>query len=281
MTSNSNIVNTSAKTFDADVFVKSRDLPVVVDFWAPWCGPCRALAPVLEKLAGEYAGEFVLVKANTDEMPEVAARFNVSGIPAVYAVHNEQIVDFFSGALPESHVRQWLDRVLAAGAVHLAKRLEPDNPKAAEAKYREILAATPDDPDAKLGLARLMLAQQQFDEAQKLISELDERGYLDAEGQKVKSQLALRGKRTADLAGLRAAAQANPNDLISQFKLAEALAGAQQYEEALELLLSLVQRDKKGIGQQARDLMVQVFLALPDDSELASNYRRKLSLALY
>jgi putative thioredoxin len=274
-------VSTSTGSFERDVIARSQEVLVVVDFWAPWCGPCRVLGPVLEKLAEAYAGKFVLVKANTDEMPEIAASFNVSGIPAVFAVYNGQVVDFFTGALPESHVRQWLDRALGASSLQSLKALEQQSPAEAESRYRQILADDPANADARLGLARTLVALERFDDAQPLIKQLEDHGLLDAEGQKIKAILELRGKPAFDLSSLSAAARAKPDDLQLQLQLAEALAGSQQYEPALELLLTIFQRDKRGVGPRARELMVQIFHALPDDSELSATYRRKLSMAMY
>jgi putative thioredoxin len=134
--SSDSIISTSEGSFDDDVFVRSREVLVVVDFWAPWCGPCRALGPVLERLAESYQGKFTLVKANTDETPTAASRFNVAGIPAVFAVSDGQIVDFFSGALPEPHVRVWLDGVLNFDQRRAVRRLEQTSPSCAEASYR-------------------------------------------------------------------------------------------------------------------------------------------------
>src|SRR5687767_6650082 len=164
------VQDVTAATFAKDVIEASKQVPVVVDFWAPWCGPCRALGPVLEKLAEEYAGKFVLVKANTDELQAEASQFNVQGIPAVFAVMNAEVVDFFSGAMPEAMVRQWLDRVLEAGALHEAKRLEEISASAAEAKYRAILTTDPENIDAKIGLARTLLAQERFDDSKAVVA---------------------------------------------------------------------------------------------------------------
>jgi putative thioredoxin len=275
------IVNTTAASFESDVAQRSATVPVVVDFWAPWCAPCRALGPVLEKLAQEYSGKFILVKANTDELPEVAAKFNVQGIPAVYAVVNGEMVDFFSGAIPEAMLRQWIDRLLAGAAIRMAKRLEASSAADAEAAYRRILAEDARNIDAQIGLARTLFAQERLDESRAIVAELDKGGYAEPDLQKLKASLDLRKMQGADLGKVRAAAQANPNDLSLQYQLAEALAGSQAYDESLAILLSLVERDRKGTGEKARQLMVEIFQALPEDSELTAQYRRKLSMALY
>lgn len=275
------VVNTTRDQFESDVMGRSRELPVIVDFWAPWCAPCRALGPVLEKLAEEGAGKFVLVKANTDDLPEFAGQFNVQGIPAVFAVVNGEIVDYFNGALPEPQLRQWLDRVLVAGQLADARQLEELSPPGAEAKYQAILAADAKNEVARIGLARTLIAQERFSEAADLVAELEKRGFLEPEAQKLKAALDLHGKERPDLANIAAAAAAAPQDAGLQWQWAEALAGAGQYEPALGILLNLVERDRKGSGESARKLMIEIFQVLPDGSELTTEYRRKLSRALY
>lgn len=275
------VLNTTRERFQEDVIGRSVELPVVLDFWAPWCAPCRALGPVLEKLAEEFGGKFLLVKANTDEVPEAATQFNVQGIPAVFAVMNGEVIDFFSGAMPESALRTWLERVLEAGVLAEARRLEELSVAGAEAKYRQLLAANPKNETAQIGLARTLIAQEQFTDASQVVGELEKRGYLEPEAQKLKAILDLHGKERIDLASVAAAAQAAPRDFAKQFQWAEALAGAGQYDQALPILLGLVEQDRKGAGETARKLMIEIFQALPDGAELTSEYRRKLSRALY
>ena len=275
------IVNTTADTFDQDVFEKSQETVVVVDFWAAWCAPCRALTPILEALATEFDGKFTLVKANTKEVSEAAAKFNVQGIPAVYAVIDGEVVDFFSGALPEKQIRGWLDRLFTSSTLAEAKRLEESAPAASEAKYRTLAEQAPNNAEFQIGLARTLLAQERFDDCQHVISELEKRGFLEPEAEKVKAALDLHGMEGVDLDSLQQDAAAAPDNLGLQLQLAEALAGAHQYEEALQTCLVIVEKDRKGVGDAARQVMLDIFRVLPDDSELTTTYRRKLSTALY
>ncbi|MDP6447143.1 MAG: tetratricopeptide repeat protein [Pirellulaceae bacterium] len=272
---------TTDETFQADVIERSSTVPVVVDFWASWCQPCMALAPLLESLAEEYAGKFHLVKAETDYNPEAAGQFNVESIPAVYAVADGQIVDFFAGVVPEPALREWLDGVVAHGELIEMKQREESDPAAAEAYYRELLAASPNHAEANAGIARTLLLQGKADQCQAWIDELESRGFLEPDVEQVKAQLHLAGSQNDDIAALQAAAEADPENYQAQLALAQAEARIHQYEAALARCLGLVERDRRATGETARQLMVDVFRVLGDDHELTATYRRRLSMALY
>jgi len=279
------IVETTSENFVRDVIEGSSSVPVVVDFWAAWCQPCRILGPVLERLAVEYDGKFILVKADTEQAPDIAAGFGVRSIPAVFAVRGGKVVDSFVGVLPEASLRSWLDRIMPSPAEVLAAEalgLEATDPPAAEAKYREALGLAPADPLIQVGLGRVALAMGRLDEARSIVEKLERRGFLEPEAETLKAELTLRGHGGpgGGLEPLRRAHEADPANKEAQLLLAEGLASAGEYEEALEKALDLVERDRRGTGESARKLMLAVFQLLPPDSELASDYRRRLSFAL-
>jgi putative thioredoxin len=281
------VIEATAENFERDVIERSRSVPVVLDFWATWCGPCRQLSPILEKLASEYDDKFVLAKVDTDREPELARAFSIRSIPAVIGIRDGQGVDAFVGAQPETMIRAWLDRLLPTPAESNAARaleLEQTDPQAALAKYSAALALDPDLPAAHTGLARIALAQGRLEDAQARILTLERRGFLEPDVEKLKAELMLRlqaqqaGGKSLDAA--RAALAASPGDLDLKFELAEALAAAGQYADALALCLELVERDRKGVGEKARQTMVAIFRLLPTDSELVTEYQRQLSLVL-
>lgn len=280
------IIETTAETFEKDVVQGSMERTMVVDFWAPWCEPCRMLAPFLESLANEYAGKFQLVKVNIDEQPEIAQAFGVQSIPHVAALREGQLVDQFQGVLPEDQLREWLSQLVPSRTDELlqeAAGLEADNPGGAEALYREAAALSPDDDNIKISLARVTLAQDRDEEAAKIIAELEKRGFLEPAAERVKSQLELRAA-AEDAGGLteaRKVAEANPTDGALQLKLADALAVARKHEEALQICLTLIETDKAGIGQEAKETMVRIFDVLGPSSELTGEFRRKLATAWY
>jgi len=280
------ITETSVATFEADVVNKSMECLVLVDFWAPWCEPCRQLGPILEKLANEFAGKVQLVKINVDESPDLAGAFGVQSIPLVVAMQDGRPIDQFMGIVPEDQLRDWLRELLPSRTEELLQKgaqLEATDPAGAESAYREALALVPDDDRAKVGLARVIVAQERDDEAAKIIAELEQRGYLEPEAERVKSELELRAaaEEAGDLTEARKAAAANPEDLSLQLKLADALAVARKYEDALKICLDLIEKDKSGIGPETKDTMVRIFDMLGPSSELTGTYRRKLSTAWY
>lgn len=275
------VVDTTAEQFVRDVFERSSEVPVVVDFWAAWCAPCRTLGPLLEKLAEQYAGRFVLVKADTDQLQEAALQFQVQSIPAVFGVVGGEVVDFFAGALPETQIRIWLDRLLQRARLAEAQRLEATDPQRAEQTYREILGQQSEDANALIGLGRLLAAQQRDEEAEAILTQLESRGFLEPEAETLKVALELRHKGNVDLETLRQSIEADPGNLELRLQLAQALAGSGVYEEAFEICLSLVERDRHGVGERARQAMVDIFRVLPEGSELIHDYRRKLAMLLY
>lgn len=283
-----NVVEINRDNFQAEVLDRSNERLVVVDFWAEWCAPCRVLGPLLEKLAGEFAGKIVLAKVDSEAVPEIASAFGVRSIPAVFGVRNGQVVDAFVGALPELEVRAWLKKLLPSRAEELAteaKALAGSDPKTAEARYRESLKLEANAPLVKAGLAHVLLHQGKVDETREILSALEARGYLEPEAEAVKADLALHDQAatTGGVGACRAAIAANPEDPSARLKLAEALAasGPVGYPEALTITLDLVETQRKPLSEEARQVMLNIFQLLPADSELANEYRRKLFTALY
>ena len=280
------IKDSTTATFDADVIKKSFELPVVVDFWGPSCQPCKQLGPVLERLADEYAGKFMLVKINVEVEAQIAQAFQIQSIPLVVAFRDGQLVNEFVGVVPEPQIREWLATFLpsaAQTAMMAGMKLEETDPAGAEVKFREALNLEPKADVLKIALARVIMAQNRDEEARRLIEQLEERGFLEPEGQAIKDELEVRAsaEESGGVEEARRAAAENPNDLALQIGLADALAVAGKYTEALELCLALIARDKAGIGPQAKEAMVKILGLLGPASELAGEYRRKLATAWY
>jgi putative thioredoxin len=282
------LIEPTRESFEADVIERSRLVPVVIDFWAPWCDPCLRLGPLLEKLAREYEGKFILAKIDTEREPELAAGFGVRSIPAVFGVRDGKAVDGFLGVQPEAMIRAWLDRLLPTPAEQIAahaRELEATDPKTAEARYNSALSFDPDLAAAHTGLARIALEEGRLEDAQARIFSLERRGYLEPEAEKLKAELTLRIQAqqagVVSLEKARAALAREPDDPALKFQLAESLAAAGQYSDALALCLELVERDRKGkIGEQARQTMLAIFQILPPDSELVMENQRQLSFVL-
>lgn len=282
------ILETPPADFQTDVVDRSQQLPIVVDFWAPWCGPCKTLVPILEAAAIKADGRFLLIKVNVDENQELAGAFGVSSIPAVFALFEGQMVNRFDGLLTAEQLDEWLGTFLPPGEddpLVKGKSLEESDLFAAEACYREALA----DEDAKnadalrVALARVLAATDQGAEAGELIATLAKRGFLEPEAEQVKAQLELQqgAAESGSVIDARAAVEANPDDSTKQILLADALAVDKQHEEALQICLEVVRRDRNGAGDEARQTMVRIFEVLGPAHSLTSKYRRQLATLLY
>jgi putative thioredoxin len=286
MADTSPTVEVTAENFQAEVVEASKSIPVIVDFWAPWCGPCRQLGPLLDKIASERTGEVRVAKVNTEAAPDLAAGFGVSSIPYVVAVRDGQIIDEFVGLLPEPTLRAWVDRLVPTPAqklYHEGATLEETDPGAAIERYRSSLGLEPANDAVKIALARALLATNQDAEAKALVNELATRGFLEPEAEKVKSQLELRAS-AADAGGVEQARQdaaADPTNPALQIRLADALAVGQQHQEALDILLDVIRNNHGSVRDEARATMVKIFDLLGAQPELVSDYRRKLATALY
>jgi putative thioredoxin len=267
--------------FPQHVLEESRHRPVVVDFWAPWCGPCKLLKPILEKLASEYGGKFLLAKINSDENQELAVRYGVRGIPSVKAFIDGEQVDEFSGALPESEVRAFLDRLIPSQADELrqqaaAARMAGDMPGALKL-LAEASKVDPAHIGVRLDAAEIMLDLNETDEASRLLGSVPDDA--DPRVPQLKARLQFLGAAGENEAALIARVAANENDLDARLKLANLLVAAGQYETGMDQLLEIVRRDRSFGDDIGRKTLLSVF-ALLGGGEVVSRYRRLLASAL-
>ena len=274
----------SDATFDAEVVERSRSVPVVVDFWAPWCGPCRTLGPVLERLAAEQRGAFVLAKINIDENPRIAAEFGIRSIPAVKAVLGGEIVDEFVGALPEAAVRQFVQRLLPTEADRAAAEGRDAETRGdaalAEKHYRRALDTDPNHPAARLGVGRLLAASDPtaaLHELERVLPGTPER----AEADRIAAKLRLAAGDGAGETELRARIARDPADLGARLELARLLAAKEDYEPALRQMLEIIQRDRAFEDEAGRKAMLDVFNVLGPRHPLTETYRSELARVLF
>jgi len=283
---NTHSFDTGTESFDRDVLQASEKVPVLVDFWAPWCAPCRALKPILEKLAGEYQGRFLLAKVNSDEHPQLSASLGVRGIPNVKAYVDGKLADEFTGALPESGVRAFIDRLIPTPGEKLRRAaralvLQGDF-DGAERHLRSALDLEPGNHALRLDLVELLLAKNSHAEAEEIFAPIPERER-DERADKLYSMLAFwkKSQQLPAVAELEARLAANPDDLSSRLALGERLVADKRYEPALAALLEVVRKDRGALRTSARKLMVEVFGLAEDQADLVSEYRKLLAGALY
>jgi len=277
--------DTGTEAFERDVLQASQKVPVLVDFWAPWCAPCRVLKPILEKLAGEYQGRFLLAKVDSDAYPQLAASLGVRGIPNVKAFVEGKLADEFTGALPESGVRAFIDRLIPTPGEKLRRTaralVTQGDFDEAERHLRSAVELEPGNHGVRLDLIELLLAKNNQAEANELFAPIPERER-DERAERLYSVLALwkKSQQLPAIADLEAKLAANPDDLPSRFALGERLVADRRYESALAALLEVVRADQGALRTGARKLMVDVF-NLADQPELVSRYRKLLAGALY
>lgn len=280
------VIDVTMATFQNDVVQKSMETPIVIDFWAPWCNPCRQLGPVLEKLAAENAGKFILAKINTDEEPQIAQAFGIQSLPTVFALVQGQPVDQFVGLMTEEQIRQWLTPLFPSKAQELAREaaaLAESDPKAAESKYREALELEPKEDSLRICLANVLLKQNRLEECGSIIEALAARGFLEPDAERIKSELELRlaAAESGGVEEARKATEADPSNLILRIRLADAYAAASQHRKALEICLDVVKQDYGEARNEAKSTMVKIFDMLGPASELTGEFRRQLATALY
>jgi len=279
--------------FVADVVETSKTTPVIVDFWAPWCGPCRQLGPTIERVVKDAKGAVKLVKINIDENPAIAGQLRVQSIPAVFAFKDGQPVDGFMGAQPESQIKAFVDRL--SGETDAGKEADAMVARGKDAlnigdtggAAQDFAAALQIDPQnigALAGMARCYLLNDDVEGARGLLAGLDDKAKNDADVKSVQAAIALAKKgeeNKADNAALEEKVKNNPDDLEARYALAEALSAAGDMEGAAKHLFYSIERDKDWNDSAARKLLLTLFEAAGATSKFAIKGRKQLSTLLF
>jgi putative thioredoxin len=281
----------SDQGFMADVVEASRAVPVIVDFWAPWCGPCKTLGPPLEKAVRNAGGAVKLVKINIDEHPGVAGQLGVRSIPAVYAFDQGRPVDGFTGALPESQIKLFVERLAGAD---MTAEIEPILEQAAESLklgdiggaaqgFTAVLQLDPTNAKAIAGMARLVLGQGDIEQAREILDHAPPEKANDPDilGVRAAIELAANASDAGDTGELALKVANNPDDLNARFELAEALSARGELEAASHQLLAIIEKDREWNEDAARKQLLKIFEAAGPMSDVAKQGRRKLSAILF
>ena len=285
MSEQSHVFDATTETFEAEVLQKSLQVPVLVDFWATWCGPCKTLGPILEKLAGDYHGAFELAKVDVDKEQEIAGAFQIRSVPTVFLVKDGQIADGFPGALPEGQLREFLKQH-GIEPLPAPEDAEPEaaplDPVAEVARLREAVQAEPEKAELKLDLALALLKTGEAAEAQALIEALPANLATDDRAVRAKARLGFVNtlKDAPSAEALQATLAANPDDLHARHLLGVRLLVDGRDEAALEQFIEMLRRDRGFEDGLPKKLLIDAFRVI-EDGELVGRYRRRMSSLLF
>ncbi len=284
------IKESSTATFVADVVEASQDVPVIVDFWAPWCGPCKQLTPLLESAVRQAQGMVKMVKINIDDNPEIAQQLRVQSIPAVFAFRNGQPVDGFMGVQPESQVKSFVQRLTGAqgpspveqALEHGKAALEATDFGTAAQAFSQVIEADPANIQAIAGLAKCFLADNNLERAQQVLDTAPAGAHhADLDSARATLELARQAAEAGDVASLKAKVAADPKDFQARFDLAVALNVDGDRQGAVDQLLDIIAADREWNEQAARNQLLKFFEAYGSQDEITQTGRRRLSSILF